>query len=96
LGLLLSAEPLRFLGKISYGLYLWHLPLIVFFGARWHLSGWQVLFPLACALVLATISYVTVEAWARRLKQGLKRKGPRAAIGVEIGYAPQGAPPTPG
>ena len=93
LGILLSAEPLRFLGKISYGLYLWHLPLIVFFGARWHLSGWQVLFPIACALVLATISYVTVEAWARRLKKVLKREGPSTGLGVEIGYAPQGVTP---
>jgi peptidoglycan/LPS O-acetylase OafA/YrhL len=93
LGILLSAEPLRFLGKISYGLYLWHAPLIIFFGARWHLSGWQVLLPIACALVLATISYFTVEAWARRLKRGLKREGSSTGLGVEIGYAPQGVMP---
>jgi peptidoglycan/LPS O-acetylase OafA/YrhL len=93
LGILLSAEPLRFLGKISYGLYLWHLPLIVFFGARWHLSGWQVLLPIACALVLATISYFTVEAWARQLKKGLKRERPDTGLGVEISYTPQAVTP---
>jgi peptidoglycan/LPS O-acetylase OafA/YrhL len=54
--------------------------LIVFFGARWHLSGWQLLLPIACAFVLATISYFTVEAWARRLKDWFKTAAiPRGA-----------------
>jgi peptidoglycan/LPS O-acetylase OafA/YrhL len=82
LGKLLSTEPLRFIGKISYGLYLWHFPLIFFFCAKWHLSGWQLLLPIASAFVLSLISYFTVEAWARQLKSRLKRN--RESLATEI------------
>jgi peptidoglycan/LPS O-acetylase OafA/YrhL len=68
LGTFLSAKPLRFIGKISYGLYLWHLPLIEFMRARWHLVGWQLLIPVLASFAAAVLSYFTVEAWARRMK----------------------------
>ena len=49
---MLELRPLRYLGRISYALYLWHLPLIVAF-------GWKVGVPLA--LVVAALSYRFVE-----------------------------------
>jgi len=84
LGILFSAEPLRFLGKISYGLYLWHFPLIVFMTAKWHLTGWQLLFPVACSFALAITSYFTVEAAARRSKIRLKRSTENRPTDIQI------------
>jgi len=58
----------RYLGKISYGTYLWHVPLFALFSAqRLHLGG----YPLLCVrmmitLVVATGSYYLVEEPIRR------------------------------
>jgi peptidoglycan/LPS O-acetylase OafA/YrhL len=49
---LVSHEPLRWFGKISYGLYIWHFPLFA-------LVGWQLGIPLSIAV--AAISYRYVE-----------------------------------
>ncbi len=65
----LSAPPLVGLGKISYGLYLWHYPVIVVLGER--MTGqpswvrWTV--ATAVSLALAIISWHIVERpWLRR------------------------------
>jgi peptidoglycan/LPS O-acetylase OafA/YrhL len=66
-----SNDPLRWVGVISYGLYLWHLPVAM--ALQPLLPGW-VLFPavLAISLPAAALSYVTVERWARRLKAPIR------------------------
>jgi Predicted acyltransferases len=64
----LSFAPFRWLGIISYGLYLWHWPVDVFLdGDRAGVSGWP-LFALrtAVALAIAIASYVWVERPIRR------------------------------
>jgi len=68
LGAALSARPLRALGTISYGVYLWHWPVIVVVRPpRVDLHGWPL---LVVRLVLtagaATASYVVVERPLRR------------------------------
>ena len=66
---LLSMRPFVFIGLISYSLYLWHWPLLVF--ARYR-NAMQPLDPevtwilLALAIVLATASYRWVETPFRR------------------------------
>jgi peptidoglycan/LPS O-acetylase OafA/YrhL len=60
---LLAARPLHFLGTISYGIYLWHWPVIVYVDAqRTGLSQWPLdLLRVAITLALSTASYYLVE-----------------------------------
>lgn len=64
-GRLVNRAPLRYLGRISYGVYLWHLPL-------YFALGWEVGLPLA--LAISALSYRYVE------QPFLRRKRPRAHI----------------
>ena len=63
----LSFPPLRWLGLVSYGLYLWHYPVFRLLRAD---HGWEVTLGvgLPIALGLAVLSYLTVEAWGRRMR----------------------------
>ncbi len=58
----------RYLGKISYGTYLWHVPLFALFSAqRLHLDGYPLLVVrVAITLVVATGSFYVVEEPIRR------------------------------
>ncbi len=62
MGRVLATAPMRFIGLISYSLYLWHWPVIVFYKSFDHRlgladRGWL----LMVSLVLATLSYFLVE-----------------------------------
>jgi len=58
----------RYVGKISYGTYLWHFPLFALLdSARMHLFGYPLLaVRVATTLVVATGSYYLVEEPIRR------------------------------
>ncbi|WP_426990253.1 acyltransferase family protein [Pseudarthrobacter sp. Y6] len=62
---LTSAYPVQFIGNVSYSLYLWHWPLIVFgpflFNAELRTPSKLVL--LAVSVVLAWLTKVSVEDW---------------------------------
>jgi peptidoglycan/LPS O-acetylase OafA/YrhL len=68
----LESPPLRRLGVISYGLYLWHWPVIVILNAeRTGLEGSALLITrLAASLLLTEISYRLIEIPARRRLAG--------------------------
>jgi len=55
------------LGKLSYGLYLWHYPIAVYLRTRYDFFV-STSFVLPLTYAAALISYHTVEAWGRRTK----------------------------
>ncbi len=73
LGEVLDARPLRWLGDRSYGIYLWHWPLLVIVvtaldgGRVRDASGLAVAITAAATLAAAAASYRWVEAPVRRL-----------------------------
>jgi peptidoglycan/LPS O-acetylase OafA/YrhL len=66
----LAWRPLHFIGTISYGIYLWHWPVIVYLdGARTGLSTWPLdLLRVAVTLLASTASYYLVERPIRLAK----------------------------
>jgi len=81
-------RPFLILGAVSYGLYLWHLP--VMFAVRTYGSGWpvtvRVIVALAASGGLTAATYYGLERPALRWKQRLKEKRV-ARTGVESGTA---------
>ena len=68
---LLGLPPLVWLGRISYGVYLWHWPLFAFLTAgRLGAGGWRLL-AVRCAatLAVAVVSYFAIELPVRRIRR---------------------------
>lgn len=68
LGKLLCSSAVTYVGRLSYALYLWHWPLLVFAGiASTQLPDWYRWPVVGLAVVLAALSYHAVETpWRRR------------------------------
>jgi len=68
IGRVLAVRPLAALGVISYGVYLWHWPVIVYLTpGRGRVDGWALDgLRIAVTLALAVGSYVAVERPIRR------------------------------
>jgi peptidoglycan/LPS O-acetylase OafA/YrhL len=79
-GVLLRTFPLRFLGKISYSLYLWHWPVLIFgclfFGGPLAqiISPAQAILLVLLAVVLATLSWFFIEEPIRRGQLPFKQR----------------------
>jgi len=80
----LAWRPLHFVGTISYGIYLWHWPVIVYLnGARTGLSTWPLnLLRIAVTLAVSTASYYLVERPIRlaRPRGGVRLWAPVAGV----------------
>ncbi|MBR8122262.1 acyltransferase [Burkholderia multivorans] len=77
---LLTCKPLRFIGAISYSLYLWHWPVFVLF--RWTTgleSHNQQLVALLLTAVFSVLSYRFVEQPPRRMARVAPKAGMIAA-----------------
>lgn len=90
-GVVLRLMPIRFLGKISYSLYLWHWPLLIlgglYFGSAiggFSLSVAQAVGLAALAILVATVSWAVVEEPFRRGKIPLPRPSRVVAAGVAV------------
>ena len=98
----LSWGPLHFLGTISYGIYLWHWPVIVYLnGARTGLSTWPLnLLRIVVTLAVSTVSYYLVERPIRlaRFRGGVRVWGPVAgvvtAVAIVVATIPAVADPS--
>lgn len=71
-GSVLSWPVLRWFGRISYSLYLWHWPVIVFFKHFMLRAprGWEVPACAALAVALALLSYRYIESVCRKPRPG--------------------------
>ena len=68
-GRMLSVPALVKLGQLSYGVYLWHYPVV-----RWLRADlpwpWVVVLGGAISVALAALSYYSIERWALRWRDG--------------------------
>jgi peptidoglycan/LPS O-acetylase OafA/YrhL len=73
---ILSREPLVFIGKISYSLYLWHWPIVVFTKQLAHGELTPALQAFICisSIALATLSWRFVEQPVRHPTKGPSRR----------------------
>lgn len=72
---LLTLAPLRWLGLISYSLYLWHWSVLAL--SRWTIGihGWTIPLQLLAMLLLAVASYRLVETPLRHASWSASRAG---------------------
>jgi peptidoglycan/LPS O-acetylase OafA/YrhL len=82
----MGARPLAWIGLVSYGVYMWHVPLILFarrIGAMPDVYVVRLLVVLGPVLLVAAASWYLVErpmfAWAGKPREGPGRRRPRAA-----------------
>lgn len=78
-GNIMTWEPLLFLGKISYGLYLWHYT--VYFIVRKNVTTYphKPLLQISLSLIVATLSYYFLELRFLKMKDRL-RQAPKQDI----------------
>jgi peptidoglycan/LPS O-acetylase OafA/YrhL len=78
----LTWRPLRWLGDRSYGIYLWHWPVILLLsGDRFPTDGvLRDLVRVACSLLLADLSYRFVEQPIRSRRRLTGWRGPAATV----------------
>jgi hypothetical protein len=80
IGKAFGVTPLRWVGERSYGMYLWHWPIIVLTTPRGWWTGWKIVLTQALLTVgVAALSYRFVEQPVRtqRLQKWLAKRGPR-------------------
>ena len=83
---LLAAAPLRFLGKISYSLYLWHWPLLVLplMLLERALSGVEIVVAVAVAIGVSWLSWWFIE---QPFRYGARSRRATSCSAIRIGVA---------
>jgi peptidoglycan/LPS O-acetylase OafA/YrhL len=81
----LSVGPIVFLGRISYGLYLWHLPILAAFGVIGAGLTLLAVPAVAVSILAATASYYLVERpFLRRKSRPATDAQPASAPAPEV------------
>jgi len=84
-GALLSVRPMQWLGGRSYGLYLWHWPVLVLLEARVTSPGpWARIGALAAATLAAAASYRFVENPVRHRPSLLRSPWRSVSLGITL------------
>jgi peptidoglycan/LPS O-acetylase OafA/YrhL len=71
----MSFGPVVLIGRISYGLYLWHFPVFTIVQGVYHSRHpglWELLLEFALSFGVATLSFVLLESPLLRLKDRLR------------------------
>lgn len=78
---LLACRPIAYLGRLSYGIYLWHLPIMALLTPRY---GWltSLVVGSASGIALAALTYHFVDLPIRRFRERHQRSTPSAAAGT--------------
>ena len=64
---ILSSRPFTFIGLISYSLYLWHWPILVYLETRWpHHGSSSLAIAIALSLIAGALSWRWVETPVRK------------------------------
>jgi len=78
--------PLRWMGLISYGLYLWHWPMyLILTPARTGWDGWSLtLLRISVSVAIAVMSYFIVEQPVRTGRLPTALAAPATAVGLAL------------
>lgn len=89
LTLVLGSTPVAYLGRISYGVYLWHWPYVVWFIGDRGFEPVRALAVAALTILTAAASYHLVERPIRtgRLRLSPRRVFAQAAVAVTVAVA---------
>lgn len=90
---MLRAPALVWVGKLSYGIYLWHYPIVRYLRADWHWSV-TVLLGFALSALLAWVSLMTVERWALRWRDRQRQPSSPRPVPLAAPTAPAKATKT--
>ena len=90
LGKALGIQPMRWIGKRSYGLYLWHWPVFQLTRPRVdvEIDGWELfLIRMAITLILVEVSYQIIERpiRERRFRKSLNLAISKSSIQITLG-----------
>ena len=82
----LSWRPVVAVGKISYSLFLWHLPLLVFWRLYGEMAQWPSYVGTTIGLATGVVLSVVAYRWVERPLRSERRGRPKHLVLVGVGF----------